>query len=129
MRNTIKTKKSEISNFRNSKILSQNLSILNFDKEQLTRLPDSRKHSLVFDWLTKVTDFLRRSDSVQIRAAQVYELESHFDFLFYFLGWSYPRVRNFIGLQCRAAGSSNHVQGNGSAIFTGKSLWCLSNNQ
>ena len=41
------------------------------NKEQLTRLPDSRKHSLVFDWLTKVTDFLRESDNVQIRAAQV----------------------------------------------------------
>lgn len=41
------------------------------NKDQLTRLPDSRKHSLVFDWLTKVTDFLRESNNTQIRAAQV----------------------------------------------------------
>ena len=41
------------------------------NKEQLIRLPDSRKHSLVFDWLTKVTDFLRLSDTKQIREKQV----------------------------------------------------------
>jgi hypothetical protein len=48
------------------------------NKEQLTRLPDSRKHSLVFDWLTKVSDFLRESDNAQIRKAQdglIHELE------------------------------------------------------
>ena len=33
------------------------------NKEQLIRLPDSRKHSLVLDWLTRVADFLRQSGS------------------------------------------------------------------
>ena len=47
-------------------------------KEQLIRLPDSRKHSLVFDWLTRVADFLRQSDTKEIRAKQdglIQELE------------------------------------------------------
>ena len=72
------------------------------NKEQLIRLPDSRKHSLVFDWLTKVTDFLRLSDTKQIREKQVnYHNNVYIKkvincFNDILLGWFNTRIRSLI---------------------------------
>ena len=54
----------------NGKSMKTKMEPPRLNKEQLIRLPDSRKHSLVFDWLTKVADFLRQSNTTQIRSKQ-----------------------------------------------------------